>query len=194
MSSANAQTLNNILSKISNKTGNGSGTVSSIVDNLIGTKKVTANKLVGKWIYSKPAIAFESQNALSNIGGSVVSSKLETKLDDAFKKVGTTKGKFSITFANDGTFTSTINKRTMKGIYTINGSTITLARTATAKVKVTANVKLGTTLQLTFKADKLLEFAKQFGALAGSASTTMQTVTSLAKNYKGLQIGMHYTK
>lgn len=80
MTSANGQTLNNILTKISNASGKNGETVSSVLDNLIGTKKVSATSLVGKWVYSKPAVAFESQNALSKVGGSVVSSKMETKL------------------------------------------------------------------------------------------------------------------
>lgn len=194
MTSANGQTLNNILTKISNASGKNGETVSSVLDNLIGTKKVSATSLVGKWVYSKPAVAFESQNALSKVGGSVVSSKMETKLNEIFTKAGIKKGKFSVTFAKDGTFTSVVNNRTMKGVYTLNGSSIVFARTSTAKLKITANVKLGTTLQITFKADKLLQFVQQFGSVAGSSSTTLSTISTLAKNYSGMQVGMHYTR
>ncbi len=191
---ANAQTVTDILSGISSSSGKNGSVVSSIVDNLIGTKTVSANSLVGKWIYSKPAVAFESKNALSKIGGSVLSDKIETKLDAIFTKAGIRKGKFSITFASDGTFSTTINNRKISGVYTLNGSNITFAKTKSAKLKVTANVKLGTTLQITFKADKLLLFAKQFGALAGSASSTLSTVSTLTKNYSGMQIGMRCTR
>lgn len=40
MTSANGQTLNNILTKISNASGKSGETVSSMLDNLIGTKKL----------------------------------------------------------------------------------------------------------------------------------------------------------
>lgn len=117
-----------------------------------------------------------------------------TKLNEIFTKAGIKKGKFSVTFAKDGTFTSVVNNRTMKGVYTLNGSSIVFARTSTAKLKITANVKLGTTLQITFKADKLLQFVQQFGSVAGSSSTTLSTISTLAKNYSGMQVGMHYTR
>ena len=194
MASANAQTVNDILTKISDASGKKSGTVSSILDNLIGTKKVSATSIIGKWIYSKPAVAFESQNALSKVGGSVVSNKIETRLNTLFSKAGITKGKFSVTFAKDGTFKSVINNRTMTGVYTLNGSTIVFSKTKDAKLKISANVKLGTTLQLTFKADKLLQFVQHFGTAAGTASSSLSTVASLTKNYSGMQVGMHYTR
>jgi hypothetical protein len=194
ITSANCQTVSSILSNLGNSSKKNSGVVSSIVDNLVGTKSVSLNSLVGTWTYSKPAVAFESQNALSKIGGSVVSNKIETKLSSIFTKAGISKGKFSITFASDGTFTTTMNNRKISGVYTLSGSTITFSKTKDAKLKVNANVKLGTTLQITFKANKLLQFAKQFGSLAGSASTTLSTVSSLMSNYSGVQIGMHFTK
>lgn len=193
--SVSSQDLKNVLNKVKGALGSNAGqTVSAVIDNVIGTSKVSEKSLAGTWNYSQPAVAFESENALTNIGGSVASSKIEAKLSSIFSKVGITKGKFSITFATDGTFTTTIKSKKIKGVYTLNGATITFAKSANAKTKINANVKLGTTLQITFKADKLLQFAQQFGSIAGAASTTLSTITGLAKKYKGMQLGMRYTK
>lgn len=169
-------------------------TVSTAVDQLIGTSKVDAKSVVGTWNYSQPAVAFESENTLTKIGGVAASTKLETELAKKLEKVGIKKGKFSIKFEKDGNFTATVNGKSAKGKYTINGSTITFTKNDKSKTKINANVKLGTTLQITFKADKLLEFAKQFGSIAGNASTTLATISAIAKNYSGMQLGMRFTK
>ena len=193
-SAANAQVLGNILSKVSNKTSGNTSVVGSVIDNIIGTSKVSASSLVGTWNYTQPAVAFESESALNNIGGAAASSKIESSLSGALAKVGITPGQFAITFAKDGTFTTKLKNKTIKGVYTVKDATITFAKSANAKTKINANVKLGTTLQITFKADKLLEFAQQFGAVASSANAQLATAIALIKNFKGMQVGMRFKK
>ncbi|MCH5178953.1 MAG: DUF4923 family protein [Prevotellaceae bacterium] len=193
---ANAQ-LSDILSKAKDALGKAAGsnsTVATVVDNIIGTSKVKDTDLVGTWKYSQPAVAFESESALSKVGGTAASAKIENNLQTYFTKFGITKGACTITFAKDGTFSTVVKGKTVKGVYTVNGSTITFAKSATAKTKITANVKLGATLQITFKADKLLAFIQQFGSIAGAASSTLNTISTLAKNYNGMQVGMRFTK
>lgn len=191
----NAQSIKDVLSIVKNASSSSIGqTVGSVVDNMIGTKNVSAKSLVGTWKYKQPAVAFESENAISTIGGSVASGKIETKLATIFSKVGITPGKLSITFKSDGTFSTVVKSKTITGIYKLNGSTITFAKSTTAKTKITANVKMGTTLQLTFKTDKLLQFVQQFASVASSVNNSLTTVTSLMKNYKGMQVGMRFNK
>lgn len=188
----NAQNLGDILSNIKNS--NSGQTVSSVIDNLIGTSNISKSDIVGSWKYSKPAIAFESENALSKVGGSVISSTIETKLDNTLKKIGIASNSFTISFLVDGTFTSVVKGKTIKGIYEIDGANIILSKSATSKMKIKGNVKKGTNLQITFNADKLFEFMKQFCSIAKSAYPSISTLVSLANNYKGMQIGMSFTK
>lgn len=191
----NAQDLGDILSKVGGVLGGSNNSaITSVVDNIIGTTKVSASSLVGTWNYVQPAVAFETENMFSRVGGAATSAKIESNLATALAKVGIVEGKFSITFAKDGTFTTMIKGKTIKGVYTVNDATITFAKSKTAKTKINANVKLGTTLQVTFKADKLLEFAKQFGDVAAKASSSLSTISALAKNFKGMQVGMRLKK
>lgn len=197
MATAASAQLQNVLSKAKDALSKAAGSNSSVaaaLDNVIGTSAVSADKLVGTWKYSQPAVAFESENTLSKIGGTAASAKIENNLQTYFTKFGITKGACSITFAKDGTFSMLVKGKTVKGVYTVSGSTITFAKSATAKTKISANVKLGTTLQITFKADKLLAFIQQFGSMAGAASSTLNTISALAKNYSGMQVGMRFTK
>ena len=41
----------------------------NIVTGLLGTDKVSENSLMGTWSYKQPAIVFESENVLANVGG-----------------------------------------------------------------------------------------------------------------------------
>ncbi len=189
-----AQSVKSVLSDVVSKVTQNSSALSSAADVLIGTSKVTAKDIAGTWKYSQPAVAFESEGAVTKVGGAVAASKLEEKMSTYLAKVGISKGKFTIVFNADGTFTSTVNGKSVKGKYSINGSTITFTKSNNSKIKINANVKKGTTLQITFKADKLLQFAQQFGSVAGKYSSTLSTVTQLAKNYNGMQLGMRFTK
>ena len=77
---ANAQ-LGNILKNVagtavSKATGNSTAgdVASELIGNLLGTSKVSEKSLVGTWTYSQPCVAFESENVLTSLGSSMVST------------------------------------------------------------------------------------------------------------------------
>jgi len=191
---ANAQSVKSVLTDVLGKVTKDNKTLSTVADVLIGTTAVKSTDIVGTWTYSQPAVAFESEDALTKVGGAAMSSKLESQLGKQLTKVGISQGKLKMTFNKDGSFSAELNKKTVNGKYTISGSTITLTKNDSSKTKVQGNIKLGTTLQITFKADKLLTFAQQFGSIAGKSSSTLKTATTLLNKYKGLQLGMRFTK
>ncbi len=172
------------------------GTIVSAVTNLLGTSKVTADKLVGTWNYTQPCIAFESENALSKIGGTAVSSKIQSTLKKALEKAGISAGKVNVTFSSDDTFTITVKKKKFTGKYSVNGSDLTLTFDKSGKT-VTGNVKLESitgTLQVAMKADKLLEVVNTIAAKASAYSSQMTTVSALLSNYSGMYLGMEFGK
>lgn len=191
-----AQGLGDILSQIKNAAGavQGSTAVSSVIDNLIGSSKVSFKQLSGTWKYTSPAIAFESEDMISKVGGATASAKIESTLSAQLTKAGIVPGKFSITFDTDSTFTTIIKGRKLVGCYEISGPNIIFYKNRASKVRITANAKVGTTLQITFKTDKLLQFAQQFGQIAGSQLASLQTLNSLIGKYKGLQVGMKFKR
>ncbi len=193
-----AQSLTSVLKSVASSAVSSSSTastISSVLTNLIGTSTVSESSITGTWKYSEPAVAFESEDLLTSTAATLVAPKVEKKMLAAMTKIGFKKGKSSITFNSDNTFTCSYGSTTGSGTYSISGSTITLTSTLTG-VSVSGNVKLsGNTLQITFTASKVLSF---MNALADktSSSTTSQiaAVTSLVKNIKGIQIGMKFTK
>ena len=110
---ANAQ-LSDLFNKAKTLFSGSSSTTSAItnvVGDLLGNSKVTAQKLEGTWSYTQPCIAFESENTLNKIGGSVASSKIESKLKTGLEKAGIKEGQVAITFKSDKTFQITTGKR-----------------------------------------------------------------------------------
>lgn len=170
------------------------GTVTDIVGNLLGSNKITQSNLVGTWSYTQPCIAFETENALNKIGGSVASAKIEEKLKTGLSTAGIKEGQLTLTFKSDKTFSITAGKRTVSGTYEIDGSDVVLNFKSPAKsIKTNAKISLGT-LQLAMKADKMLEIVNVIATKASAYSTQMGTVSSLLSNYKGMYLGLKFKK
>lgn len=193
----NAQDLKDILSGImSSATSSKTATsAKDALESLIGTKTVSQNQLTGTWNYTRPAIAFETTDLLNKIGGSVVSTKIENKIATILSKYGIKAGILTFTFQEDNTFTSKLNQKTLTGTYKLNKANITF--TYTNKRSISANIKQsGSSLQLTFTADKLLAFLKEVNSeLAKETSNeTLSTISSLLNAYKGMQLGLQFNK
>lgn len=188
----NAQ-LSDILNAIKGSSSTAS-TVTDIVGNLLGSGKVSEASLKGTWEYTEPCIAFESDDVLSKIGGSVASSKIEDKFNSALTKAGIKPGNVTITFNTDKTFSMTVGKKTLSGTFDVNGSELNLTFKTTRKtVKTNVKISLGT-LQIAMNADKMLDIVSAIATKASAYSSQMATISSLLGNYKGMYLGMKFQK
>ena len=188
----NAQ-LSDILNAIkgSSSTAN---TVTNIVGNLLGSSKVSEASLKGTWVYTEPCIAFESDDVLSKLGGSVASSKIEDKFNTALTKAGIKPGNMTITFNADKTFSMTVGTKTMSGTYTVSNSDLNLTFKMPAKtIKTNVKLSLGT-LQIAMNTDKMLDIVSAIATKASAYSSQMATISSLLGNYKGMYLGMKFNK
>lgn len=192
---SNAQ-LTDILNKAKDVLGNSSttGAITNVVGDLLGTSKITEKNLAGTWSYTQPCVAFESENVLSKVGGSVASSKIESKMKAGLEKAGIKAGKMSITFKTDKTFTITVGKKNFAGTYEIQNANVILTFNTTKK-SVTANAKISLgTLQLAMNADKMLEVINTIATKASAYSSQMATVSALLNQYKGMYLGLKFSK
>ena len=190
MNSQAQSSLSNFFSNLFGSSQNNTvTTVTSVFNHLIGNHTVTSTSLVGTWAYSQPAVAFESQNLLGKAGGAVTANVLEKKLGNTLTTYGFKPGNSALTFNADSTFSMRIKGRTVTGRYSVSKSTLTLrSRLGTANVAIASNQ-----LQLTFTANKLLTFVKQVAALS-TTSITLNTISQLAGNYSGMQLGLQFKK
>lgn len=175
-----------------------SSTVKDAVSSVTGGKKLTVENLSGTWIYTKPAVRLEGDNALKNVAASVAAGELEKKLKSYCAKVGIVEGMFTYVFNNDSTFSNALKKKTWKGTYSINPEekTVELRYTLGRKLKVTtltAHVVIsGNQLSLLFNADKLLDFLSKVSSI--SDNTTLKMVNKLASEYDGMKLGFELEK
>lgn len=188
----NAQ-LTELLNAIKGSSSTAS-TVTDIVGNLLGSSKISEEKLYGTWAYTEPCIAFESDDVLSKLGGSVASTKIEDKFNTALTKAGIKPGNVSIIFNEDKTFSMVVGKKTFSGTYEVNDSELDLTFTFPAKtIKTNVKLSLGT-LQIAMNADKMLDIVTTIATKASSYSSQMSTISSLLGNYKGMYLGMKFNK
>ena len=70
---------------------------------------------------------------------------------------------------------------------------ITLKRKGVLSRPATANLALkGNEMQITFKADKLLEFLKNITTMTGNS--TLNMIGNIASGYDGMQLGFQFKK
>jgi cytoskeletal protein RodZ len=165
------------------------------VENVVNavTGKNTTVDLTGTWTYTGAAIDFESDNLLAKAGGAVASSTAEKKLNEQLAKVGITPGKLSFTFESDSTFTATLSAKKVKGTYSYDADQQKVQLKFAKIIPLNASVSATSTkLDLLFQADKLL---KLITTIAGKVNnSTLNTISSLAGNYDGMQLGVSLEK
>lgn len=165
--------------------------VSSVISDII---PVTSSQISGTWSYSGSACSFESDNLLSQAGGAVAASTINTKLTAIYSKLGLSSSKLNYTFSTDGNFSNSILGQSLSGTYTLDDDAITLSYKAVSTIdmfSISGKVAVsGSSLYLYFEASKLLELLSK----VTSSVASLNTITSLADSYDGLLLGFELTK
>ena len=212
---ASAQSWKDLLGKAASEVASGVSSTAggSAVTNILGTLlgnslTLSYDALEGTWSYEGVACVLESENALSNIGGSVVTGTLETKLDDMLAKIGVAKGNCSFTFAKDGTCVINVGGYDLNGKYELDVEEKVIVFTfmydqLPIKTYVSYEIQ---SLNIVFKADRLLSFIKNVasklsqgsnGGQNGQLQAAMQAVGAmgtLLQNYDGMMLGAKLSK
>lgn len=199
---ANAQSLlQNLLSgsSISNtskqSTSDTKQNVGNLIGNLIssvtGDLTTTQANLIGEWSYTDPSVQFESENMLTQAGGSAIATKCETKLAQYYKVVGIKPGAVVFTFAEDGTCTYAVGSRKSQGTYVFNKEDKTVSITTSTGQTVKTYVTIsGSKMALCFDGTKLLSL---FNSIS-SKFQALSTVSALASNYNGMKVGFKFER
>lgn len=173
--------------------GNLAGGIGQALTGLLsGALIPTESQIVGTWVYQSPAVVFNSDNVLANLGGTVASSGIETKLQTYLAKYGIVAGSTSITFNKDMTFTANIKGNAISGKYTINGQSIQMTFNGMAQPSnMTPQLNNGS-LIIAGDATKLMSFVQGLGA--GSQNSQLSTISNLMKQFNGMQLGIRLQK
>ena len=179
---AGAQTLGDVLGALSND-----NVASSLTSVFSSNKQATAEKLIGTWSYTEPAIVFTSNNLLAKAASKIAANKVESKIQEQLSKYGIAPGTFSMTFNEDGTFTETLKGKTTQGTWTIQDSKLVLSIVGVKALSITTQID-GKDLQFVTDATKLLNLFKTLGAK--SSNSSIKTAASLMKRVNGMQAGI----
>lgn len=181
-------------SSSSNSSGSSTNDLISGLTSIFSSKKQASEKsIVGTWVYAEPAIVLKSDNILSNVAAKVAAGKIEDKLAGVLSKYGIKEGMLSITFNEDGTFTETIGKKTVKGKWTVKDSKLnfTFGNLKPKTIPITTQLE-GNQLLFVTDASKLLDFVKNISSK--SSNSNIKTITKLMDNVTGMQAGLTMKK
>ena len=215
VSTASAQSWKNLLGKVASEvadevssTGAGSA-VTNVLGALLGNSLTLSEEaLEGTWNYEGVACILESENALSNIGGSVVTATLESKLDEKLSAMGIAKGNCSFTFVKGGTCVINVKGYDLQGKYELDAEEKVIVFTFiydTLPIKTYVAYEIQN-MNIVFKADRLLSFIKNVASYfsnrassgqQGQFQAIMQTVGTigvLLENYDGMMLGAKLAK
>lgn len=183
----------------SDNSNSGSGLgdmLGGLVNGLLGTDKITADRLVGTWNYTGPAVCFKTQDLLKKAGGSAIATTLESKLAPYYTQFGLDK--MQLVVEKDQSFVMTSGKITLKGTITIEEQDVYFNFAAFGKIpmgKMKTYINMGVTskeMSLMFDVSKLMTILKAVGGATNMKSLT--TITALLDNYDGLAVGFKLKK
>ena len=138
------------------------------VDKVVNKVTVNDSTIVGTWHYVKPSCKFKSDNLLAQAGGAVASTKVESELANACKKLKITNSNTTFTFKSDKTYTQTIAGKSTSGTYTFDRDKMTVVMTGTLGFSTTAHVKFQKDkMTLVYDADRVWELGKSLANVAG---------------------------
>ncbi|MBO7300657.1 MAG: DUF4923 family protein [Tidjanibacter sp.] len=149
-------------------------------------------EIPGTWSYVDVAVEFVSENALTNAGGVVAAETVKSKLSPMLTKVGIKEGAFSFTFLEDGTLTTTLAQKTVKGTWAYDEKSKSVTLGLSGKEFTTRMTVNQGNINILFKADKLLELIKTVSST--SSNTTLATIGAVAKAYDGMNLGFECRK
>ena len=167
--------------------------LSGVISNVVGDKATTESSFKGTWKYNAPACEFESDNLLAKAGGTAAAEKIEKRVAPLLKSVGVNG--IVYTFDGKGNYTSKIKKRVTEGTYKFDSKAKTLTFTPTIGMAYTAHVaEQGSTMTLTFEAEKLMTTLKTISNATSKLSTTAALINTLMNSYSGMRVGFELKK
>ena len=170
-----------------------SSLISGIASIFSKDKQVSENSIVGTWVYSEPAILFQSDNVLTQVGAKLTAEKIEKTLKTKLAVYGIKEGAMSFTFNEDGTFTEMLSQKKLTGKWAIKDGQLqlTYGTYRTKTISITTQLENNQMMFVT-DASKLLEMFKRMSGK--STYTSMSTLNTLMQSVSGMKVGLTLVK
>lgn len=172
--------------------------LNKVVSTVTGTDKVSEKTLLGTWTFAGTGIELKAQdqNILTNLGGTAGAAVVEKKVDEYLSKAGLVAGKFSLEFKENNVLVATgKDGKTRTGTYTIKDDHTVIIKLMNVGSGMTCQTEISVKdLKLMVSADKLMNLASTLSGVLASRNTSMAAINTLLKKYKGMNVGMKFTK
>ncbi len=158
----------------------------------------TTTEMAGTWTYQGVGTALRSDNVLTSAAGSAALSTVETKIDNAFSKVGLKAGAATFVFEEGGNFTMKFGKISLPGTWSQDGNAVTI-KFGKALTYLQLDGTVSTTTdgcKLLFNGEKFLEFAKKLVTYASktSGNSTVKSLSSVLSSAKSIDAGFKLSR
>lgn len=175
--------------------GDAGSTIGNFINNTIANNKFTIDELTGDWAYKSPAVSFQSDNVLQNVGGAAAATALEGQLEPYYRRLGFNRASLSVDA--DHKFSLKLGLVTLKGtVEKDDNDRLLFSFNAFGRVPLgtlAANAtKAGDVVNLTFDAEKLINILNKVSGTLNNA--TLTTLTNLLNSYDGVYMGFKFTK
>ncbi len=165
--------------------------IGGLIGKAVESKSFGVDDIVGVWKYTSPAVSFESDNVLKNLGGAGASSVVEGKLTPYYQRLKLNKTELTVDESHN--FVLKLGLVTLKGtvekgegdeglVFNFNA----LGGKSLGSMKAHAT-KAGQTLNLTFDATKLVNILTQISSKVNVK--TLSTLTTMLNSYDGIYMG-----
>ena len=182
------------------KDGNSGGSgiedvLGGVLSGVLGTDKVSPERLVGSWTYDGPAVCFKSENLLQKAGGAAMAATIESKLSGYYDKFGLDK--MTLTVDEQQNFHLNLGLLKTSGTVSVEGEDVflnfkALGAISLGKMKVYVNMSGSNKMSLMFDITKLMKLLTAVGSATNS--TTVKAASSLLNSYDGLCAGFKLKK
>lgn len=201
---ANAQSLSDIVGKLSNSVGNQQetnqnsnsnsglgGALGNLLEGVFSSSNLTVADLAGTWTSSGPAVSFQGDNFLKKAGGVAAAATIESKLQPYFNQYGL-KGAV-LTVDNSGNFKLKVKKMTLqgtitetgeKGIFNFNFKALGAIRMGSVKTYIQ---KTSGSMDVMFDATKMMTLMTAVAKVTNIK--TLTALSSILNSYDGLCVG-----
>ena len=186
--SAQAQTIKEVADSVKNATK--AGNIKSMVSTVKGafeTKVLNAEKLVGTWVYVKPAVLSTSGRILRKLAMKSFGDDMEKLLNNYFERVHVTAENTFLTIHANGTYTSSFAGEEISGLWMADNDKLRLAAKNVQVAEMTTRMEHNDTLTLVMDTSIILEEIKEHGGMKDNK--TNKTLVKLSKHVKKLKSG-----
>lgn len=176
-----------------NKDNDRKGSFLDGLSNIFNKNKIAnENDLVGTWKFSGPAIIFNSENALNNMGGKIAAKRMEDKINELLIKYGIVRDAMIFEFDSDKKFVQSYKKLKFRGTYSVEKKEVILKYAGRYKQLVGETQIEGKNLVIVMDIQKLNEYL--VGLAKQSPDPKAQMLCRLLSKIKDVKCGMRFEK